>query len=369
VLADEWSAGAMGEMPVKHLLIHSASRYVSAHNVYALAAVLDEFRPDVVYAHNLVGLGGLGLLACLQFLGVPWVWQLGDCLPVRLCAARLGHVVPALAAQFSRQVRGHYIVVSEHIRREILSAGIALNGRVEVIPNWITGARPPARNAFYRGGRLRVISAGQVNSDKGTDLLIEAAGLLRQSGVVDFQVGVFGRPVDNTFAARVRALGLERHVALEGHRPHDELLRLYASYDVLAFPTQSREPFGLVALEAAARGCVPLMTRDCGVAEWLVHGVHCLKCDRSAEALAGALRGVVEGRTELGPIARRAAEAVWRDFHLDAVLPRIEAVLARAADSGEARAPAGSAADAYRLARIAEQLAENLVQEHVIACS
>jgi glycogen(starch) synthase len=370
VLADEWSEAVMGDLAVTHLLTHAASRFVIAHNVHALTAELRDFEPDVVYAHSLVGVGGLGLMACLQYLNVPWVWQLGDSIPNRLCSSRRGPVIPSLAEQFSRQISGHYIVVSERVRTEVLASGIALNGRVDVIPNWITGERPPSRRQTYQGGRLRIISAGQVNRDKGVDVLIEAAALLRDSGA-DFSVDIYGRPADPSFAALVHSLRLERHVCLRGLRPHAEITRLYESYDILAFPTQQREPFGLVALEAAARGCVPLITRDCGVAEWLVHGAHCLKCERSPEDLAGALRSVIDGRTPLAHIARRGAEAVWRDFHLDAVLPALERALARAAVAGRGRGRGGpaAAAEAYRLARLAEQLTEGLIQEQVLACT
>ena len=99
-----------------------------------------------------------------------------------------------------------------------------------------------------------------------------------------------------------------------------------------------------------------------------MHGVHCLKFTRNAPALAFAIRNVIEGGIALAPIARRAVEAVWREFHINAVLPRIEAVLMDAARAGVDQSAAGSPDEAYRLARLAEQLAENLIEEHVMTC-
>ncbi len=61
------------------------SRLISAHNVHVLLETLRETDPEVVYLANLVGLGGLGLVSCLDYLGIPWVWQLGDRIPVDLC--------------------------------------------------------------------------------------------------------------------------------------------------------------------------------------------------------------------------------------------------------------------------------------------
>jgi hypothetical protein len=108
-----------------------------------------------------------------------------------------------------------------------------------------------------------------------------------------------------------------------------------------------------------------VISRRCGVAEWLVHGVHCLKSARNPGAFAAVLAGVMDGSIALDPIARRGAAAVWRDFHIDAVLPRIEAALAAAAR--RPRRPAGSADDAYRLALLAEGLARSFVQDALCA--
>lgn len=369
-LADEWSAGAMGEVAVHHLITHSASRFVSSHNVHVLLNQLDEFAPDVVYLHSLIGVGGLGLVACLTRLGVPWVWQLGDCLPKRLCSSRQGPVIAELAAEFSRQVSGHYILVSRRVLTEIEGAGITLNGRLSLLPNWTHGERPAPRVRVYDGVGLRILSVGQVNRDKGVDVLIEAAGLLRAGGFHDFRIDVFGRSTDPGLDDLARGLGLGEHLVFRGARSHEEVARLYAEYDLLAFPTLAREPFGLVALEAAARGCVPLVSRDCGVAEWLVHGVHCLKADRSPRGFADAILGVAEGRTPLGPIARRASALATTDFHLDAVIPAVERILARAADEGSGRPPHyDRAGEAYRLAMLAERLSEGLIQERAIACA
>jgi glycosyltransferase involved in cell wall biosynthesis len=204
-----------------------------------------------------------------------------------------------------------------------------------------------------------------VSREKGVDLLIEAAATLRDAGSSGFVIDVYGQTESPFFAHRVRELKLSDHVRILGVRPHHEILELYGDYDVFAFPTRYREPFGLVPLEAAARGCVPLITRRCGIAEWLVHGVHCLKVERSAAAFANVLRAIMAREVALEPIAHRAQAAAWRDFHIDAILPRIEAKLVTAARLPRARA--GNAAEAYRLARLAEQLTRMLIQEALSA--
>jgi glycosyltransferase involved in cell wall biosynthesis len=362
-LIEEWHRNSIGQSRLVVTANSAVSRLISAHNVYVLTQELDRFQPDVVLLNNLLGLGGLGLVACLQFLGVPWVWHLGDCIPNILCRGFGGFdpPIPGLAAEFSKRFQGTYIVVTQQLRDEMESRGVLLRGHVAVIPYWINGARPPARTRVGAGRALRIMSAGQVTREKGIDLLIQAVGLVRDAGFPQVSLDIYGAVDDPYFESLISKLKLAGQVRLYGSRPQRELLELYGCYDVFAFPTREREPFGLVPLEAAARGCVPIITRRCGVAEWLVHGVHCLKAERTAASFAEILRRIVEGRIDLEPIARRAEAAAWRDFHLDTILPRIERTLAGAA--GRPRAAAGTAADAYRMARMAEQLTEVLIQE------
>ena len=158
-------------------------------------------------------------------------------------------------------------------------------------------------------------------------------------------------------------LGIEGTVTLKGPRPHREILELYDEYDLLLFPTRRAEPFGLVPLEAASRGCVPVISDDCGVAEWLVHGVHCLKAARRPEAFVNVIRRVIGGDIRLEPLARRGAAAAWRDFHLDVILPKIEDLLRDAATQPRGRIGAATTGEAYRLARMAEHMTNLLVQD------
>ncbi len=364
-LIDEWNPNSLGHRRLVHDLNNAQSRYVNAFNIHAFTTFLEEFDPDVVLVSNIVGLGGLALILTMQFLKIPWVWHLGDCVPRMLCSVS-EEIVPPLAEEFTRQVRGRYIIVSQRLRDEIEESGVTLNGQVDLIPYWIVGDRPPPRQTFHRPGQtLRVMSAGQVARSKGVDILIEAAASLRDAGLTHFRVDIYGKITDSYFPYLIRRLDLAEQVQLKGILPQKELMALYADYDVFAFPTWEREPFGLVPLEAAARGCVPVATRRCGIAEWLVHGVHCLKADRTAGAFADAFAAVLRGQVALEPIARRGAEAAWRDFHLDTILPQIERKLVQA--SKQSRAGAGRPGDAYRLARMAEQLTQVLIQESRVA--
>jgi len=353
--------------PVTAHLLQAESALVSAFNVHALARAVEDFRPDVAYVWNMVGVGGVGLMATLQHLRLPWLWHLMDDVPLTLCHLA-GRAVGPLLREVDRQLDGRYLACSRQLVDEIEAGGVRLRPGVDVVPNWVVGDAPGPRATFYRAGAgttLRVMAAGQINRNKGVDLIIEAAAGAREAGFDDFRVDVFGVVEDASFPALTRQLGLEGHVCFKGARPQSELARLYPEYDVFAFPTWAREPFAFAPLEASWRGCVPLMSRRCGNAEWFVHGVHCLKADRTPAAFAAALGAIMAGSIDLGPIARRAAAAVGRDFHLDALIPEIERALASASRRG--RDGAGTGAEAYRMALLAEKLTKVLVQEAVSA--
>lgn len=88
------------------------------------------------------------------------------------------------------------------------------------------------------------MSAGRIECIKGVDLLIEAAARLRSAGLEGFHVDIYGKVTDPAFQAMIRQLEVADLVTLKGVLPQAELFRRYGLYDVFAFPTQEREPFG-----------------------------------------------------------------------------------------------------------------------------
>jgi glycosyltransferase involved in cell wall biosynthesis len=352
--------------PVISHLVESESNLVNAFNVHALTRVIDEFQPDVAYVWMIVGIGGLGLMATLQHLRVPWLWHLMDDVPIELCKLS-GQPVSTLLKEVDRQLVGKYLACSRQLVEEIEAGGVRLRPDVEVVPNWVVGEEPAPRTRFYQPGTgepLRIVAAGQINRNKGADLIIETASLLRQRGHDGFTIEFFGNVNDAYFPTLVKTREVQEHVIFRGFRPQAELVQLYLERDVFAFPTWPREPFGFAPLEAAWRGCVPLISQFCGYAEWFVSGVHCLKAERHQEAFADSIAAILDGTTRLEPIARRAATVIGRDFHLDTQIQKIEQALDRAARRVKASV-AGSSSEAYRMALLAEKLTRVLVQESV----
>jgi glycogen synthase len=355
------SYGRQRDSQVLWALREAESRFVIAANIQLLLTALEQHRPDVVYVWNLLGLGGLAMIATLGHLGVPWVWHLEDCVPRWLCSVP-GRPLPVVVAEHNRAVRGYYLSVSRRTVEEIEEIGIRLRDHVEFLPNWVIGARPAVRQRFYRSGTLRLVSAGQLSHIKGTELLIEAASLLLARGETRFHIDLYGPGQHARYQELILRQGVARHVSLRGDLQQEELWAHYArhEYDLFVFPTWAREPFGCAPLEAAAHGVVMLISERCGIAEWFVKGIHCLKTERTAAALADRVQDVLERRVDLEPLGRLGAATIWRDFHLDGALDRVERALEFVCS--RPRAKQGNSESAYRLALLAERLSRTWVQ-------
>ncbi len=346
--------------PVTRDIWQAEARFVCAHNVHALATTLDEFQPDVIYVWNILGLGGLGLMAAIDYMRYPWVWQLDDIVQLWLCEVKL-QMNPALLRSLER-IKGEFISMSSRLADRIRLHGFQFPGVVHYLPGWINGERPEPRREFFQPGQpLRVITAGQIGTHKGIDLIIRAVAKLRDEGFDNVSADIFGHTTDPAWQSMIHGHQLEGRVAMRGPLPQAELMKVLPDYDVFAFPTHDKEPFGLAPLEALARGCVPIISRECGVAEWLVHGVHCIKSEQSIDSLRESLRAILLGEVDLEPLARRGAAAAWRDFHIDPYLDKLEQMFDRL--STQSRAGAGDSGDAYRLALLGEKLAHLMIHE------
>jgi hypothetical protein len=107
---------------------------------------------------------------------------------------------------------------------------------------------------------------------------------------------------------------------------------------------------------------VPLISADCGISEWLLDGVHCLKAMRTPVAFADALERVLEGDVRLEDIGRRVRAVCARDLHIDVVTSQLEAVLTEAASCAPTYTDAAIGA-AHRVVRVAERIGMAMVAE------
>jgi len=184
------------------------------------------------------------------------------------------------------------------------------NGR-ERLPDEANSAR---LEAFLAGDEPTVLYFGKLMRNKGVQLLLEALEDVDARAVI---VGFGDARVELEAMAPPRTL-------FTGPLEHRHLAHLLPLADVAVVPSIFPEAFGMVAAEAAAAGCPPLVARHSGLAE-IAQGLEAEYPPRHAslasftsedvddlrEKLRAILALPVEERRELGAAARRAAVARW----------------------------------------------------------
>ena len=108
-----------------------------------------------------------------------------------------------------------------------------------------------------------LIFLGRLVWDKGLDLLVDALNALKKKGLI-VKLNVVGDgPELGPLKQQVTRLGLEEQVLFLGTRTGLELMVLLNAHKIIMVPSRWQEPFGLVALEGIACGCVAIGA-ECG---------------------------------------------------------------------------------------------------------
>jgi glycosyltransferase involved in cell wall biosynthesis len=341
-------------------------------------SVLDavgEWRPDVVFAHQLVRPEVLGrLLGQWPSLYFAHCY-VGVCVSgtkcwkrphPRVCERRLGwgclvHYFPhgcgglnpiAMWRLFVQQradqlrLRAFDLITthSEHVRGEYLRHGFAA-GRVIKAPFWVPGelSLTGRQRLAAASDPLRLLFLGRCEVVKGGGLLIKALPWVasRLGRRVELEIGGDG-PARCAWQRQAREI-MRRHpdvrITLPGWLEADSRDRAILRAHVVVVPSVWPEPFGMAGIEAGFHGVPAVAFAVGGVREWLEDGVngHLAPGDRpSAEGLAGALCRVFASDEHYQSLSAGAREATRR-FRLEPHLAAVEDLLGRAASAASLR--------------------------------
>jgi len=101
-----------------------------------------------------------------------------------------------------------------------------------------------------------LVFVGRLVSDKGADILLEALRLLAHRGQSPGLTVVGDGPERKALEAQAQRLGLADRVRFLGTQTGEDLVRIMNQHRILVVPSRYNEPFGIVALEGIACGCV-----------------------------------------------------------------------------------------------------------------
>jgi len=173
---------------------------------------------------------------------------------------------------------------------------------------------------------------GRLVSDKGVDVLLDALALVardRTEASREIRLTVIGDgPERPRLVAQAARLGIAERVEFLGVRRGEELVRILNEHRILVVPSRYHEPFGNVAVEAIACGCVVVGSEGGGLPEAI--GL----CGRTfpngdAAALARVLGALLDDPAELARL-RHDARAHLASHKSGVVAAAYSAALERA---------------------------------------
>jgi glycogen synthase len=234
----------------------------------------DRFGFDLVHSHDWLVAGAAESVA--RQIGRPWL--------VTVHATEFGrhqgwvqnHPQSHIHGVEGAMVRGAdgVITCSRYMRSHVATVFGVSPRRVTVVPNGIDprDLEPvvpdlPALRAKYADPDQRlVLLVGRLVYEKGFHLALDAlAPVIRRLGNIRFVVAGTGT-AEAELKRQARRLRLMRHGSFLGWVGDDMLHSLYRVADLCIVPS-IYEPFGLVALEAMASGCLCVVADTGGLRE------------------------------------------------------------------------------------------------------
>ncbi|BCJ41751.1 glycogen synthase [Actinoplanes ianthinogenes] len=234
------------------------------------------------------------------------------------------------------------IVCSEYMRAEVIRLFGVPSERTEVVHNGVDALRWRARPRAVAAARERyagadgplVSLAGRLVYEKGVQHLLAAVPPLRER-FPGLRVVVAG---DGPYRKDLERLAGPA-VTFAGFLVGNDLTALMAASDCYVVPS-IYEPFGMVALEAAAAGTPVAVSSTGGLAEIVEHGVTGVRFPPGdPHALADAVAGVLADRDHARALASRARQRVVEEFNWPSIAARTAVVYDSARPSVAAKLP------------------------------
>ncbi len=154
-----------------------------------------------------------------------------------------------------------------------LCANVAISEAVAVDlpPSTIVIGNPFRDDVFQAADKSQpkkcLLFLGRLVSDKGLDVLIVALGLLRGEGRMPTLTVVGSGPEERAIQNLAREHGVDAQVNFLGSVTGNALAAILAEHEILVIPSRWPEPFGIVALEGIASGCIPIGSEEGGLKE------------------------------------------------------------------------------------------------------
>lgn len=145
-----------------------------------------------------------------------------------------------------------------------------------------------------------LVFVGRLVSDKGADILLHALSKLQSAQLFPNLTIVGAGPQEAKLRQLVRQLDLDRQVAFSGLQKGEALVQTINRHRIMVVPSVWEEPFGIVALEGLACGCLVIGSDGGGLAE-AIGNLGLSFPNKHIEALADRLQAALTSPERLLP--------------------------------------------------------------------
>ena len=277
------------------------------------------WRPDVVHAHD--WLVAHPAVALAEYFDVPLVSTIH--------ATEAGRHSGWVSGRISRQVHAaeswlvhesDSLITCSHSMgdeiTELFGPGLA---ETRVIRNGIDAALWPFAERAPRTGPAHLLYLGRLEYEKGVHDAIAALPRIRRTHPGTTLTIAGDGTQQDWLTEQARKHKVLKAIEFVGRVDHSRLVTLLHATDAAVLPSHY-EPFGIVALEAAATGA-PLVTSDVGgLGEAVINGETGISFPpRDVAALAAAVRRVLDDPAGAQRMALAARRRLTSDFDWDTV--------------------------------------------------
>jgi glycosyltransferase involved in cell wall biosynthesis len=204
---------------------------------------------DVYFQNNI----SVPLAAPLLIVRRPWFICHQTWIPEPNGFSGLNHRLKLFLLRFA-----HSISISQAI-------AAALPVKSELIPNPYDANLFHVRDSIARSEDL--VALGRLVSDKGFDLLVEALALLAKEGCKPKLTIIGDGPEKAALIRQAHDLRVADQITFLGAMTGTKLAEELNRHRIAVIPSRWKEPFGIVALEAIACGCVAVGSQEGGLSD------------------------------------------------------------------------------------------------------
>lgn len=286
----------------------------------ALASLVRRLRPDHIHAHWASTPSSAALVAA-EITKTPWSftahrWDIKEknALSLKVESASFVRAISQKGAALLRSE------VSEDKRGKILCIRMGCH----VDGDSGTGVEDAEKPREGRITHPLIACPANLLPVKGHEVLINACNLLRSWGV-PFRCVMLGKgPLEQELRSMTKRKKLDGFIEWRGQIPHDELLRLYRTRSIsivvlpsVVTPDGEEEGIPVSLMEAMAAGIPVVSTLTGSIPELLHDGAGLLVPERDEEALALAIRDLLEDHSLYERTAAAGRKRVMAEFSIE----------------------------------------------------